>query len=218
MLRYVNRCPCSQAVVWGPAQAIYADSIATGERSRYYTIDFMIYNVGSIAGPLITIIIFAVHHNQWTLLSLRNVFLAGLAVEILSAICLLLFRDDCTLEEESESLPQSSVTSTEVSPVETAGQDSNESATAAKTADADDRSRFVWAIPYITFASSLCFALGSGMTVKVSTVSTTYSRVAHSSELREQFYAFVRSSSRFSSKTIVVSRRLASKWCTSACR
>ena len=36
----------------GPAQALYADSIAAGERSRYYMISYVLYLCASVLGPV----------------------------------------------------------------------------------------------------------------------------------------------------------------------
>jgi len=151
-----------QAITNGPAQALYADSIRTGERSHYYTILFALYLAASMLGPLISIVMFSIHGNEWDLPSLRNIFLAGLAVEAVGMFTFMLFRDDCALEEESEAVRSTSSTA---APRAT---DAEEASGAEKLPEAppDEPSPHVWLVPYILFASSLCFALGSGMTVK----------------------------------------------------
>eukprot|EP00966_Prymnesium_polylepis_P244907 5664913-Prymnesium_polylepis.2 len=70
-----------QAVQNGPAQALYADSTRAGERSQYYNISFSISMLASTLGPVVTIVIFALHGNDWSLPILRNTFLAGVALE-----------------------------------------------------------------------------------------------------------------------------------------
>jgi len=49
------------AVGNGPAQALYADSVATGERSHAYTALFVIYLLASVVGPALTIVLFESH-------------------------------------------------------------------------------------------------------------------------------------------------------------
>ena len=68
-----------QAIQNGPAQALYADSTAAGERSKYYMISFVLYLCASVLGPMLTITLFVLHGDTWDLVSLRNVFLVGMA-------------------------------------------------------------------------------------------------------------------------------------------
>ena len=42
----------------GPSQALFADSLDTGDRSKWFTYIFILYLIGSILGPTIAIIIF----------------------------------------------------------------------------------------------------------------------------------------------------------------
>ena len=160
----------ASAVSNGPMQALFADSIATGERSRYYTVLFVCYLSASTGGPLLAIILFLIHGNDWGLDSLRNVFLAGMGLELLAGLTYFFFRDDCALDEESDALP-----SGDVLPDGDAlpGGDETGVAVHGKPLNSDSggdeeapAGRLVWLVPYVLFGSSLCFALGSGMTVK----------------------------------------------------
>mmetsp|Transcript_7239 Transcript_7239/g.12230 ORF Transcript_7239/g.12230 Transcript_7239/m.12230 type:complete len:606 (+) Transcript_7239:187-2004(+) len=150
------------AVSSGPAQALYADSVQTGERSRYYTILFSLYLLSSMLGPLVSIIMFVLHGNHWRLPDLRNIFLAGLGFELVSMVFFFGYKDGCSLEIASQhtaadapgSEPVESDDGKLAQPKEAEGTTTSAGATQ------------IWMIPYILFASSLCFALGSGMTVK----------------------------------------------------
>lgn len=42
----------------GPSQALFADSLDTGDRSKWFTYIFILYLIGSVLGPTIAIIIF----------------------------------------------------------------------------------------------------------------------------------------------------------------
>ena len=156
------------AVTNGPAQAIYADSTPAGQRSWYYTILFGLYLLASTLGPLVTIVMFVLHGNEWELADIRNVILAGMGIELLCAAFMLFFRDEYSLTEADEAAPAEPA----AAPAAPAAPMSPRTAAtaadaAAATALRDDRmARRKWLVPWITFFSSLCFALGSGMTVK----------------------------------------------------
>ena len=47
-----------QSIQNGPAQALYADSTAAGERSRFYMISFVLYLCASVIGPVVSIALF----------------------------------------------------------------------------------------------------------------------------------------------------------------
>ena len=58
-------------------------STRAGERSRYYNISFSVSMLASTLGPVVSIVIFLLHGNEWSLPILRNTFVAGLALEVL---------------------------------------------------------------------------------------------------------------------------------------
>ena len=172
-----------QATYIGAGQAIYADSIATGERSRYYNILFVSGLIASSVGPLVSILISLFLHtegNHWGLLPLRDVLLAGLGLELLGGATFFLFRDGCTLDKEAAAHAGSTRASGSgaSSGTNSAANSAHGGTAAAEAAAAGDAvaavaaaasapcgSRHTWLIPYILFSSSLLFALGSGMTV-----------------------------------------------------
>lgn len=72
-----------QSIANGPAQALYADSIAQGERSRYFMYSFSLYMAASVLGPIISIFLFVAHNDTWEPSTLRTVFLVGQGLELL---------------------------------------------------------------------------------------------------------------------------------------
>ena len=172
-----------QAVQNGVAQALYADSIRAGERSRFYSISFSVGMLASTLGPLVTIVIFLSHGAApffsrgdedvgWSLPVLRNVFLAGLGLEIFPAICMLCFRDRCALEKREPSPPGGSINAvtTSSAPAVTATQTDAASAETSSTEGQPGevpQHRLAHLVPHIVFASNLLLGLASGMTIKV---------------------------------------------------
>jgi MFS family permease len=56
---------CVGGIISGPSQALYADSIPTGERSKWYNYLFAAYIISSAVGPLIAICVFSLTEDQW---------------------------------------------------------------------------------------------------------------------------------------------------------
>jgi len=179
----------------GPAQALYAASTPQGSRSKYYEILFVGWGLSSTIGPVISIILFAYYGNQWTLTRLRNVILAGLSLELLTAVCMLFFRDDCKLNEEETSAENTAEANTDSKQdgerengnyTLLGGNDEeigDSNTNAALDLDKPKMVRTVTeqflnevsycgglltrrSVPYILFCSDIIIAIGSGMTVK----------------------------------------------------
>ncbi|KAJ8599589.1 hypothetical protein CTAYLR_004703 [Chrysophaeum taylorii] len=129
----------TEAVVMGPFQAMFADSVPTGDRSGYYSLLYAAYIGASAAGPVVSIALFAAWGNTWSPRQLAKVLLSGMALEVLAAPLFLLFDESSLLGGEAESHAEDS------SGVPGGG------------------SNFV---PVTLFVASLLSALGSGMTVK----------------------------------------------------
>jgi len=162
-------------VVSGPVQALYADSIPTGQRSQYYVYLFGVYLLASCVGPAVTIAIFQSGSNSWTLDELRDVIYVGMGLEFFAACILLFFRDDCALGEEADHLEalnqgeegsadQKAGVDLDKGGLEEAG-DAQEPQTPPISASSMLCSR-QQRIPMLTFVASLITALGAGMTVK----------------------------------------------------
>ena len=89
--------------IWGgPCQALLADSTPTGQRSWYFTKLAQLSFAANAAGPLVAIIIFALHGDRWELSTLRNVLLVGVGIEMLMTPLMMSVSDDCALEEEGD--------------------------------------------------------------------------------------------------------------------
>jgi len=163
-------------VVSGPVQALFADSIPTGSRSRYYVYLFACELIGETVGPAVTIIIFEFDSfGDWTLAELRLVIYAGMGLEFCVAILMLFFDDSKALGEEAD---QSFAMDKDVEVDAVAARlnsvDDLEKKLMSDEIDApvdtpdlieQRRARTAW-IPILTFSAGLLTALGSGMTVK----------------------------------------------------
>ncbi|KAJ1618774.1 major facilitator superfamily domain-containing protein [Pavlovales sp. CCMP2436] len=88
----------------GPAQALYADSIPTGERSKWYVYLFAAYIISSAVGPLVSIVVFASTKDEWTLAELRLVIVCGMVAEVGCAAVMFTFKDTAALGAASEAV------------------------------------------------------------------------------------------------------------------
>ncbi|CAB9511238.1 expressed unknown protein [Seminavis robusta] len=157
-------------IVMGPSQALFADSVPTGKRSEYFTYLFVCFEVASCLGPLVSIGLFQKLGDDWDLYDLRIIIYVGLALEILNGFLMMFFDDSKALDEPDELqnneqqqpllLEEERTTDEEQpTPQSTSSSDNNNNINNTL------KRRQAW-IPYILFAHSLVFALGSGMTVK----------------------------------------------------
>lgn len=173
------------AVSNGPAQALYADSIAEGSRSEYYNTLFVVYLLSSVFGPILSIVLFAVYGNTWSLPDLRDILLVGLALEIPVGLLCCFYRDSCSLEPSPAQAGSCAGEGGDASAAEggaasaagtVVGEDQSEATSAVtpgtapseetKSSEEERKLEYRWLIPHLTFWSGLLFALGSGMTVK----------------------------------------------------
>lgn len=147
-------CMCVWGVVSGiasgPSQALYADSVPEGERSKWFNYLYWTYLLGSTVGPATTVALFHIYGNGWSLRELRIVFLVGLGFELIVAIPSFFYSDKAALPEE------------EGDPVKKDRGDLRSTEFPLDIGRCVRRRH----IPYILFAGDLLTALGSGMTVK----------------------------------------------------
>lgn len=134
----------TEAVVMGPFQAMFADSIPTGERSKYYSLLYATYIGASAAGPLVSISLFCVWGNTWSPRQLAKVLLSGMALEVLTSPLFLAFSERSLLGAEAD-----------------AATEQREEAEEISTAQRGEQ-----LVPWTLFSASLLSSLGSGMTVK----------------------------------------------------
>eukprot|EP00038_Savillea_parva_P002858 m.118401 g.118401 ORF g.118401 m.118401 type:complete len:499 (+) comp10978_c0_seq1:50-1546(+) len=174
----------SGGIVSGPVQALYADSIPHGERSEWYTYLFAAWLISSAIGPAITVVLFHVYGNGWTLKELRTVMLVGLALEVVGSIPSFFLSDKYALGSENELADDADADHVNDSDDGTTDKlDADTHDTRGETGpptestsllplplEAPGQSRRDCItkehIPYIMFVSGLITALGSGMTVK----------------------------------------------------
>ncbi|GIL45087.1 hypothetical protein Vafri_2033 [Volvox africanus] len=102
---------CCGLALWGVAQAnapvldaLFADSVPTGNRSKLYTWLHMSYIVAQGIGPGVGAAMFALNGNVWKLEVLEHVMLVGMALAIIPALLMLCLDDDMALGAESEGL------------------------------------------------------------------------------------------------------------------
>lgn len=136
----------------GPVQAIYAGSTRAGERTGFYTLKFQLGNVAAALGRVGTIVVFASSGDRWQVANLRVLIYAGLALEGLSALAMLGFRDSALLPTEPKA---------NTNPAERRSNASGGGPTGSPAAHPR-----VWMVPWILQVSSVFFGIGAGATVK----------------------------------------------------
>eukprot|EP00977_Amphora_coffeiformis_P008155 scaffold1827_cov167-Amphora_coffeaeformis.AAC.3 len=172
-------------IVSGPGQALFADSTPRGKRSQYYMYLFVVYEMASCLGPLVSIVLFQVLGDDWDLEDLRIVMYVGLAMEVINGILMMFFDDSKALEEhetgENEDNGDEDLGTSGPAPTTTTEPSLNDEEQAPPSSNnivvrrqpsADTTSlptplyqtKHAWMVPAIVFVHSLVFALGSGMT------------------------------------------------------
>lgn len=157
-----------QAIANGPAQALYADSVSTGERSRYYLISYSTYLIASMVGPLVCIVLFLSYGDHWRLETLRDVFIVGMGLELFVGAAMCCFRDRAALKEPVAA----TATRAPAAVAPAAAQPAAEEEAAAGKAGGPDLAPLghvhplAHLVPYVLFSSSLLSGLASGMTIK----------------------------------------------------
>jgi len=92
--------------LYGPSmEALFADSIMTGERAKYYTIRQVVQTVARATGPLLALIAFYFLNDQWTLPTLTYVLTGGLVLTVFPSVILItVFHDKFTLGLKNEAI------------------------------------------------------------------------------------------------------------------
>lgn len=88
-------CSFYYGVYYTPLDSIFADSISTGERSKYYTSKFVLETIASICGPavIIGIALAGQDRKDWSKATLVEIILVGYGISALSATLLFQFSD-----------------------------------------------------------------------------------------------------------------------------
>ena len=177
-------------------QALFADSVRTGERSIAYAWIQAAYLTGSIAGPLCTIVFFLSTADRWNTHELAILIGTGLALTVPPAAMQFFLVEANVDEDEKRKTRTSRKTKASVEDDDRSdvlkplldnadasdddgndGDASSPKGTAATTlpspsaSESDGESttlrrRFGWLIPVIIFFTDVIVAFGSGMTIK----------------------------------------------------
>ncbi|CEM24414.1 unnamed protein product [Vitrella brassicaformis CCMP3155] len=145
------------------SEALYAESIPQGERSRFYVYRRAITTLSNGLGPLVQIFLFRRLGDVWDVAILRAVMFFGLLVSLPQALILWAWTDKVPSTDSRRQLLMKSQKA-----------DAGGSAAAAAAAEYDDRRRTDMRcvcfderhIPWIVFFSHFVTFAGAGMTVK----------------------------------------------------
>ncbi len=133
-------------------EALFADSVASGYRSKIYSWAHLVRQFAMAAGPLFAAILFAIIGNEWDLGTLKNVMYVGFAVSMIAIVILFIFKDERSLGKESEEIAE------EVT--EEVGE--QKSRLALKV----DSGKAAKLIPILLVSSNLLVGIGAGMSIK----------------------------------------------------
>ena len=159
---------CASAVLWGAfmgghtstLEAIFADSVASGARSKLYVWKASLRTLGNVVGPLVSIVVFWRLGNDWEMSELKLVILGGMGLFVVPFGCLLLLSDEKTLGLASESLLEQRADAAADD-----GDDGEPDAADAARCGCLGRLRHRH-IPAVVACSDLISAMASGMTIK----------------------------------------------------
>jgi len=94
------------ALVRPSLEALFADSVASGYRSKIYSWAHLVRQFAMAAGPILAAIVFAIIGNEWDLGILKKVMYVGFVVSLIGIVILFLFKDDRSLGKESEEIAE----------------------------------------------------------------------------------------------------------------
>ena len=140
------------ALIRPSLEAIFADSVVSGYRSKIYSWGHMVQQFAMAAGPLIAAALFAIIGNEWNLTLIKNVMYFGFAISVIGIIILFLFKDERTLGKESEAIAEEITEEVE----------EQKSRLALKV----DSDRAIKLIPSLVVVSNLIIGIGAGMSIK----------------------------------------------------
>ncbi len=152
------------ALVRPSLEALFADSVESGYRSKIYSWGHLVRQIAMALGPFINIGLFFIFGDKWDLNILRSVMIVGLAITLISIVLMFFFKDDKTLGDESEEIAEDVVT---IAPSVQQKEDINENGRHFKNRLANlDSERKKKLIPIILVSSNVIIGVGAGMTVK----------------------------------------------------
>jgi MFS family permease len=95
-------------------EAIFADSIPSGYRSKIYSRRYLLDQISNSVGPFLAAIFFIFFGNTWSLITIKRVIYIGLAVYSIAVIILFFFKDKRTMGKESEAIAEEVTETVEV--------------------------------------------------------------------------------------------------------
>ncbi|KAL7557960.1 hypothetical protein ACA910_020329 [Epithemia clementina (nom. ined.)] len=88
----------SMSIADGPTEALFADSVPSGG-SIFYQYAWGVYLLATIAGPVVSILLFQSMGNEWNLRPLQTVIFIGVGMECLTALVMMFYNDQKALDE-----------------------------------------------------------------------------------------------------------------------
>jgi MFS family permease len=140
------------ALVRPSLEALFADSVASGYRSKIYSWAHLARQFAMAIGPLMGAALFAIIGNEWDLGIIKNVMYVGLGVSLIGIFILFIFKDDRSLGKESEAIAE-----------EVTEEIEEQKSRLALNVDSDKAKKL---IPKLLVASNLIVGVGAGMSIK----------------------------------------------------
>ncbi|MCK5158248.1 MAG: MFS transporter, partial [Candidatus Heimdallarchaeota archaeon] len=140
------------ALVRPSLEALFADSVESGYRSKIYSWAHLVRQFAMAAGPIIGAILFAIIGNEWDLGILKKVMYVGFAVSLIGIVILFIFKDERSLGKESEAIAEEITEEVE----------EQKSRLALKV----DSGKAAKLIPILLVSSNLLVGIGAGMSIK----------------------------------------------------
>ncbi|NPE09948.1 MAG: MFS transporter [Asgard group archaeon] len=140
------------ALVRPSLEALFADSVASGYRSKIYSWSHLVNQFAMAAGPFFAAILFAIIGNEWDLGILKKVMYVGFAVSLIAIVILFIFKDERSLGKESEAIAKEVTEEVE----------EQKSRLALKV----DSGKAAKLIPILLVSSNLIVGIGAGMSIK----------------------------------------------------
>ncbi|MHA2251632.1 MAG: MFS transporter [Candidatus Kariarchaeaceae archaeon] len=122
-------------------EAIFADSVVTGDRSRIYSIKHSLQQGSMASGPFVNVALFYWLGDDWEISILKSVLFVGLAISMMSLLSMVLFKDEMSMGEASDALQEDIVIT-------------------------NGKIKSTKFIPYLLILSNLIIGMGAGMTIR----------------------------------------------------
>jgi len=142
------------ALVRPSIEALFADSVVSGYRSKIYSWAHLVRQLANALGPFIGAILFAIFGNDWNIQIIKNVMYVGFGITFLSIILLYFFKDDRALGDDSEEI------------AEEVTEEVEEQQHKSRLTLNVDSHRAQKLIPILLISANLIIGVGAGMSIK----------------------------------------------------